>query len=108
MLIIGFVIMFNINLLLCIASKFVLFIIENAFVQLENSGDPFYNFSNAQKLSYWDCLYFLMVTMSTVGYGDVNAVTVLGRTFIILFILTSIVRFTIISQYTLPSWNSII
>ncbi|XP_076459615.1 calcium-activated potassium channel slowpoke-like isoform X2 [Babylonia areolata] len=61
---------------------------------IENSGDPFFNFSNPQKLTYWECLYFLMVTMSTVGYGDINASTVLGRIFIILFILISIVSFT--------------
>merc|ERR1719464_2570149 len=41
---------------------------------LENSGDP-PDFTNARKgedsLSYWNCVYFLMVTMSTVGYGDI-------------------------------------
>ena len=33
---------------------------------LENSGDP-PDFDNGQSLTYWDCVYFLMVTMSTVG-----------------------------------------
>jgi hypothetical protein len=33
---------------------------------LENSGDP-PDFDNGQTLTYWDCVYFLMVTMSTVG-----------------------------------------
>ena len=48
--------------------------------QLENSGDP-PHFKNSQSLSYWNCVYFLMVTMSTVGYGDVVCVTACGRGF---------------------------
>ncbi|XP_050390597.1 calcium-activated potassium channel slowpoke isoform X2 [Patella vulgata] len=65
------------------------------FVHLvENSGDFFFNFSNPQKLTYWECLYFLLVTMSTVGFGDVYATTVLGRTFIVFFICISIGLFT--------------
>ncbi|BFZ03423.1 hypothetical protein BsWGS_06464 [Bradybaena similaris] len=54
---------------------------------LENSGDPFHNFDNTHRLSYWECLYFLMVTMSTVGFGDIYATTVLGRTFVVIFIM---------------------
>uniref|UniRef100_A0A8C1KWN5 Calcium-activated potassium channel subunit alpha-1 n=1 Tax=Cyprinus carpio TaxID=7962 RepID=A0A8C1KWN5_CYPCA len=52
------------------------------FIHLvENSGDPWENFQNSQPLSYWECVYLLMVTMSTVGYGDVCAKTTLGRLF---------------------------
>ena len=47
---------------------------------LENSGDP-PDFDNGQILTYWDCVYFLMVTMSTVGYGDIYCMTTLGRAF---------------------------
>lgn len=57
---------------------------------LENSGDP-PNFDNGQKLSYWDCVYFLMVTMSTVGYGDIYCVTAIGRGFQVLFLLVGLV-----------------
>ncbi|XP_050562492.1 calcium-activated potassium channel slowpoke isoform X36 [Spodoptera frugiperda] len=59
---------------------------------LENSGDPL-EFENAQKLSYWTCVYFLIVTMSTVGYGDVFCHTVLGRTFLVFFLLVGLAIF---------------
>ncbi|XP_041970355.1 calcium-activated potassium channel slowpoke isoform X7 [Aricia agestis] len=59
---------------------------------LENSGDPL-EFNNAQSLSYWTCVYFLIVTMSTVGYGDVFCHTVLGRTFLVFFLLVGLAIF---------------
>ncbi|XP_033609655.1 calcium-activated potassium channel slowpoke isoform X11 [Cryptotermes secundus] len=59
---------------------------------LENSGDPL-EFQNPQQLSYWTCVYFLIVTMSTVGYGDVYCQTVLGRTFLVFFLLVGLAIF---------------
>ncbi|XP_048514268.1 calcium-activated potassium channel slowpoke isoform X30 [Athalia rosae] len=59
---------------------------------LENSGDPF-EFTNPQHLSYWTCVYFLIVTMSTVGYGDVFCQTILGRTFLVFFLLVGLAVF---------------
>ncbi|XP_033214141.1 calcium-activated potassium channel slowpoke isoform X3 [Belonocnema kinseyi] len=59
---------------------------------LENSGDPF-EFVNPQPLSYWTCVYFLIVTMSTVGYGDVFCQTILGRTFLVFFLLVGLAIF---------------
>ncbi|XP_042209865.1 calcium-activated potassium channel slowpoke-like isoform X6 [Homarus americanus] len=59
---------------------------------LENSGDPL-EFENAQPLSYWTCVYFLIVTMSTVGYGDVYCHTVFGRTFLVFFLLVGLALF---------------
>ncbi|XP_062858769.1 calcium-activated potassium channel subunit alpha-1-like isoform X1 [Trichomycterus rosablanca] len=64
------------------------------FIHLvENSGDPWENFQNFQQLSYWECVYLLMVTMSTVGYGDVCAKTALGRLFMVFFILGGLAMF---------------
>ncbi|XP_034463696.1 calcium-activated potassium channel subunit alpha-1a isoform X23 [Hippoglossus hippoglossus] len=64
------------------------------FIHLvENSGDPWENFRNSQSLSYWECVYLLMVTMSTVGYGDVYAKTTLGRLFMVFFILGGLAMF---------------
>ncbi|XP_019719654.1 calcium-activated potassium channel subunit alpha-1a isoform X32 [Hippocampus comes] len=64
------------------------------FIHLvENSGDPWENFQNFQTLSYWECVYLLMVTMSTVGYGDVYAKTTLGRLFMVFFILGGLAMF---------------
>lgn len=59
---------------------------------LENSGDPM-EFKNPQQLSYWTCVYFLIVTMSTVGYGDVYCQTILGRTFLVFFLLVGLAIF---------------
>ncbi|XP_052820332.1 calcium-activated potassium channel slowpoke-like isoform X3 [Mya arenaria] len=57
---------------------------------LENSGDFFKDFVNPKPITYWECLYFLVVTMSTVGYGDIYAETILGRLFMSIFICASI------------------
>lgn len=57
---------------------------------LENSGNPF-DFKQPNVMAYWECVYFLIVTMSTVGYGDIYCTTILGRAFIVLFILVGLV-----------------
>lgn len=76
------------------------------FPKVENSGDPWDNFQNSQALSYWECVYLLMVTMSTVGYGDVYAKTTLGRLFMVFFILGGLVKNThLITYCCLKSFN---
>jgi len=63
--------------------------------QVENSGDPFYNFANIHPMTYWECVYFTLVTMSTVGYGDLHCQTTLGRFFMVFFILGALVRLSV-------------
>ncbi|XP_071951979.1 calcium-activated potassium channel subunit alpha-1-like isoform X12 [Antedon mediterranea] len=60
---------------------------------VENSGDPWENFSNTQDLSYFTCLYVVVVTMSTVGYGDIYAQTTCGRCFMTFFIFGGLAIF---------------
>ena len=58
---------------------------------METTGDPFVGFDNAQSLTYWECVYMALVTMSTVGYGDFTCKTVLGRVFITFYIIGALV-----------------
>lgn len=60
--------------------------------QIENNGDPWVQPPNSQSITYLKCMYLVMVTMSTVGYGDIVVQTALGRTFIIFFIIGGLVR----------------
>nr|XP_019603636.1 PREDICTED: potassium channel subfamily U member 1 [Rhinolophus sinicus] len=64
------------------------------FIHLvENSGDPWLNGRNSQNISYFESIYLVMATMSTVGFGDLVAKTSLGRTFIMFFTLGSLILF---------------
>ncbi|XP_040545254.1 potassium channel subfamily U member 1 isoform X1 [Gallus gallus] len=64
------------------------------FIHLvENNGDPWVQPVNSQHITYFRCMYLVMVTMSTVGYGDVVVQTALGRTFIFFFIIGGLVLF---------------
>ena len=44
-------------------------------------------FSQVQCIPFHESLYFIFVTISTVGYGDVNPETVLGQFLVVAFII---------------------
>lgn len=50
-------------------------------------------FMNAEALSPLDAIYFTIVTIATVGYGDISPVTTLGKCFAILLIVTGVGTF---------------
>ncbi|CAH1246251.1 KCNMA1 [Branchiostoma lanceolatum] len=84
----------SIKLVNLISIFFSVWMTGAGFIHLvENSGDPWLDFQNKHPMSYWECLYLMMVTMSTVGYGDIFATTSLGRAFMVVFILGGLAMF---------------
>ncbi|CAL8084951.1 unnamed protein product [Calicophoron daubneyi] len=62
---------------------------------LENTGDVYGKnaYQVSEYISYTNALYFTIVTMSTVGYGDLTPKTSFGRLFVCLFILVALAAF---------------
>jgi len=56
--------------------------VENSFPEIERKHPA---------PTYWECVYFTLVTMSTVGYGDIACETPIGRFFMVFFILGALV-----------------
>ncbi|XP_066305059.1 calcium-activated potassium channel subunit alpha-1-like isoform X3 [Branchiostoma lanceolatum] len=84
----------SIKLVTLLSTFFSTWLTAAGFIHLvENSGDPWLDFQNKHPMSYWECLYLMMVTMSTVGYGDIFATTSLGRAFMVVFILGGLAMF---------------
>ena len=46
--------------------------------------------------SFVDCIYFIAITVTTVGYGDISPVTNAGKVFMIVFIIVGIALATIL------------
>ncbi|XP_055332968.1 calcium-activated potassium channel slowpoke-like [Paramacrobiotus metropolitanus] len=77
---------------LCLITT-ILLACSGVFHLLENSGDFWLNQPRIHNLSYFESVYFSFVTLSTVGYGDINPETTLGRLFCCVFVMTSLALF---------------
>ncbi|UJR26310.1 hypothetical protein I4U23_007648 [Adineta vaga] len=67
----------------------------------ENSGDFFCNFENAQEIDVFNAIYFMIVTMTTVGYGDVYCKTYIGKFFMLMFLIGGLAFFaTMIPEFS--------
>ncbi|KAL5272754.1 hypothetical protein ACHWQZ_G000808 [Mnemiopsis leidyi] len=78
------------------------------FVHLvENSGDP-WKADSARKdnFTYFDSVWLTMVTMSTVGYGDVYPTTGIGRSFMMVFIVCGLAMFATYTPYLYEFYRS--
>ncbi|MDP2719491.1 MAG: potassium channel family protein [Dehalococcoidia bacterium] len=74
----------------------ILLVLPAAVLFLGTTG-----FMLLEKLSFLDALYFTIVTVSTVGYGDIYPITTAGKLFAMLLIFTGIGTFlTIVTRLT--------
>ena len=78
-------------------SFLVLWLTSSGIIHLvEKQGDPWRGFDNRVDNPVLVYAYFIMVTMSTVGYGDISPKTDLGRTFMTFFIIGGLAFFAAI------------
>ena len=76
-----------------LASKFIaLWFAAAGIVHLvENSGDFFCQYCNGQDIDLFNAVYFMIVTMATVGYGDISCKTYIGKVFVLLCLISGLV-----------------
>jgi voltage-gated potassium channel Kch len=60
-----------------------------AYADGDYQGEP--SLIRCLVLPYFDCFYFIVVTMATVGYGDISPSTAPSKAVIIMFIVTSLI-----------------
>lgn len=70
--------------------------------QLENWDEVLTDGDGNPAHSYGKFLYFTIITISTVGYGDIYPVSFLGRIFVCFFIISALVTLRRIQSSELP------
>ena len=64
------------------------------YVQLETNGDPWQNYPDVDPDNvnyFWDYVYFVIIVLTTIGFGDISPITTLGRLFLVFYILVCLV-----------------
>jgi len=63
-------------------------------VQLESNGDPWQNYPDVDAASvnyFWDYVYFVLIVLTTIGFGDISPITTLGKLFLVFYVLLCLV-----------------
>ena len=65
-------------------------------VQLETNGDPWKNYPDVDPADvnyFWDYFYFVLIMLTTIGFGDIYPNTTLGKLFLVFYVLLCLVRY---------------
>ncbi|KAF8572351.1 hypothetical protein P879_00410 [Paragonimus westermani] len=70
------------------------FTLAGVILLLERIGNFWMMREEQRKVDYFDCVYFLLVTIATVGYGDFVCTSYLGRLVTIFIIIAALISVT--------------